>query len=142
LLHLGILDRLNLFKGLQKISLVNVVDDQLLETTNSFRKLDAFFNLAMGLEHLEDGVLIDVLSIFFDKGPQLILLRLHSSLQHELGFSSCGADTGLHLVDFLKLKLDNPRAKQHSLRRVLLLILFIHTKNCKQVDLKVALLIF
>jgi hypothetical protein len=94
------------------------------------------------LKHLEDGVLVDILSVFFDKSPKFIFLRLYSSLQHELGFSSSGSYTGLHLVDLLEFELDYPGAKQHPLGCILFLILVIHTQDCKQVDFKVALLIF
>ena len=94
------------------------------------------------MKHLEDGILVDILSVFFDKGPKFIFLRLYSSLQHELGFSSSGSDTGLHLVDLLEFELNYPGAKQHPLGCVLFLILVIHAQDCKQVDFKVALLIF
>jgi hypothetical protein len=71
-LDLRVLNAFNLFQSFQKVTFVYVMDNQLLETANSFSETDALLYFAVSLKHLENCILVNILAIFFNKIPELV----------------------------------------------------------------------
>jgi hypothetical protein len=95
----------------------------------------------VGLQHLEDRVLVNVLLVICDEFPELILHHLNGFLDHNSLLGKCSPQARFHLIYFEQLQLHQPSAQQHSLWRVLLLVSIVELQHPCKVDLQVALLI-
>jgi hypothetical protein len=114
-LDLRVLNAFNLFQSFQKVTFVYVVDNQLLETANSFCETNALLYFAVSLKHLENCILVNILAIFFNKIPELIFEHLDRPLDDQSAFWHSSSNTWFHLVYLLQLELDNPSAEKHLL---------------------------
>jgi len=85
---LTVIDVDQLYESVSELLLVDEMDDELLEAPQVFCKLDTLVNLTMRLQHLEDGVLVDVL-----------LVTLHEVAEVQLQvFQLLGNDLALEVV--------------------------------------------
>ena len=105
---LVILDQHNLVQSLHIILLVDKVNDKFVIGFDVFREFDTLIDLAVHLEHLENGVLVDNIFIVLEEALQFLFSLFHclieilhvflahwSALGYKLGHIVCH----LHLHD-------------------------------------------
>lgn len=108
--------------------LVDVMNYDSVVSLNELSIPDAFIDLSMALEDLENGFFIDVILMLAQEGSELFHLVLSVFLELVLLSlrQSIALPVGKNVIDFIQLQLDDPRAEQVLLRFDLLLVFLLH----------------
>jgi hypothetical protein len=124
--HDWVLDVSHLLQSSDMILLVDVVHDDCVVPLDELGILYALIDLAVALQHLENGFLVDVVLVFRQEVLECLLLDLVSFVKF---FSLFGlvskvfaAKCTAKIVDFVEFELHNPSAQKHLLRFDLLLV--------------------
>lgn len=108
--------------------LVDVMNYDSVVSLNELSIPNAFIDLSMALEDLENGFFIDVILMLAQEGSELFHLVLSVFLELVLLSlrQSIALPVGKNVIDFIQLQLDDPRAEQVLLRFDLLLVFLLH----------------
>jgi len=74
--YIALLDVTQLFQSFSVLLLVDVMHYEVLVAFNVICKVNALLDLAMGLQQLVKGVLVDVVFVLLQEGSELSLLSL------------------------------------------------------------------